>query len=750
MTDQNEHRSASDGRNRSVFYRNLANLLVFSLFFNLLPMVASTQVMGSEADQPQQSARETTSPQDGAVAEIDVRPLKQGAPVQRELSGGQKHCYRLRLGADQFLRVTIEQQGIDVVVQIMGPDGKQTLDFDSERRSQVEEQVSLVAQAAGDYQLVVQPKRKSAAAGSYKIRIEELRAATDNDRALHEAYKLNQEASKLFGAGKYNEALPPVQRALEILERILGPDNIGVTDALNRLAVLYAIKSEHVKAEPLYQRALLIREKALGPDHPEIAISLNNLAILYKNRGEFAKAEPLFQRALQIREKAFGPNHQEVAASLINFANLYLEKGEYTNAEPLYLRAIDINQQFLGPDDPAVATPLNNLANVYRKKGDYAKAEPLYQRALQIREKALGPDHLEVAHTLNNLGAIYNIKGDYAKAEPLLERALHIKEKALGPEHPEVASTLVNLAIFYDDQRDYAKAELLYQRALSIQEKKLGPNHSEVARNLFNLAALYHQTGDYAKAEPLYQRALSIQEKVLGPNHLDVAMCIHHLALLYATKGDIAQAVTFQLRANAQLEHNFDLNLALGSERHKLAYLALFSKQTDFTLWLHRQAAPGDAQALNLAFTTLLRRKGRGLDAMANTIATLRRHATAQDRDLFDQLEEARSQLAAIVLRESDSAKPETYRTRIKPIEERIEDLEARLSARSAEFRVQTQPVTLSAVQSVLPTGSVLIEFVTYTPRDPRTGKSQPPRYLAYLLTAQGKPKGVDLGEAAP
>src|SRR5262249_31881992 len=43
-----------------------------------------------------------------------------------------------------------------------------------------------------------------------------------------------------------------------------------------------------------------------------------------------------------------------------------------------------------------------------------------------------------------------------------------------------------------------------------------------------------------------------------------------------------------------------------------------------------------------------------------------------------------------------------------------------------------------------------LIEFVIYTPQDPRTEKTQPPRYLAYILAAQGQPKWVDLGEAAP
>jgi CHAT domain-containing protein len=73
------------------------------------------------------------------------------------------------------------------------------------------------------------------------------------------------------------------------------------------------------------------------------------------------------------------------------------------------------------------------------------------------------------------------------------------------------------------------------------------------------------------------------------------------------------------------------------------------------------------------------------------------------------------------------------------------------LSARSPEFHAQAQPVTLDAVQSALPAGSALVEFAVYTPLDLRNENNKlPPRYLAYLLEAQGRPKWTDLGETAP
>jgi len=748
-----------------------------------LPRQASWRMPGSQLAQ---------HPLD-ADNEQDAQPLEQGKPIKRELAGEQTHTYRIGLCADQFLRVIVEQDGIDVAAQVLGPDGKQIMEFDSESRNQGEESILQVTEAAGDYRLVVRPKQKGAPAGRYEIRIEELRAATETDRALHEARILYEKANNLRRMGKYDEALPLTERALEIRERILGPDHHEVATALNRLAVLYSIKGEYAKAEPLYQRALFIQEKTFGADHPEVSTSLNNLAILYKSRGEYAKAEPLYQRALFIREKAFGPDHSEVSNSLHNLASLYFDKGEYAKAEPLYQRALLIKEKMLGlnhlevtrslnnlailynfkgdyakaeplfqralaiwekalgPEHPDVASPLNNLASLYDAKGDSAKAEPLFQRALAIKEKALGPEHPAVANSLGGLATLYSSKGDYAQAEALFQRAMAIEEKALGPEHPAVASSLNNLASLYYKRRDYAQAEALFQRALAIKEKALGPEHPAVASSLNNLASLYYKRRDYANAEPLFQRALAIWEKALGSEHPDVAGSLDNLAALYSAKGDIARAITFQSRANTVGERSLTLNLAIGSERQKLAYLALFSKQIDFTLSLHNRLAPRDPQALDLAFTTLLRRKGRGLDAMTDTIGALRRRASPENQAFFDRLAEARARLAAFALRGSDAAKPDTYRAQLKLLEEEIERREAELSARSDEFRAQAQPVTLAVVQAALPADSVLVEFAVYTPQDPWNDKNNlPPHYVAYLLAAQGQPRGVDLGEAAP
>ena len=52
----------------------------------------------------------------------------------------------------------IEQRGIDVVVQLLGADGKSIADFDGEISNEGKEKIELVAETAGSYRLLVKAK----------------------------------------------------------------------------------------------------------------------------------------------------------------------------------------------------------------------------------------------------------------------------------------------------------------------------------------------------------------------------------------------------------------------------------------------------------------------------------------------------------------------------------------------------------------------------------------------------------------
>jgi CHAT domain-containing protein/Flp pilus assembly protein TadD len=680
--------------------------------------------------------------------EQDIRLLEPGKSIERELAGGQTHTYQITLAEGQFLNVIVEQRGIDVVIKLLGPDGKQIAEFDSEIRKRGQETVSQVAEVAGSYRLNVLAKKKEAPAGSYEIQLMELHTATEKERVLQNARNLFVESHKLYFAGKYDEARPLAERALAIREKALGPDHRDVAASLNTLGTLHLSKGDYAKAESLYQRALVIWEKTLGSEHLRVADALNNLAIVYRNKGDYSRAESLYQRALAIVEKMLGPEDLALAAYLNNLAYLnYYNKGDYAKADLLYQRALTIKEKALGPEHPDVALSLQNLALLYSDKGDYIKAESMYQHVLAIMEKAHGPEHPDMALPFNNLARLYRDKGDYEKAEPLFQRALIIWEKVRGSGHALTAFAIDDLARLYRDKGDYEKAESMYRRALDIREKALGPEHPDVGASLNGIADLYLAKGDYLKAEPLCNRALMIKERTLGPDHFSIAYSLNSLAMLYAMKGDATQAVTFQSRASAVSERNLVINFATGSERQKLAYIATLSGQANQTVSLHVHSASNDPVACSLATTTVLQRKGRILDVMSDNLGTLRRRFNAQDQSLLNYLISTRAELATLMLRGPSASNPAQYQAEIKGLREQIEKQEAEISARSAEFRTQSRPVTLEAVQAAIPQDAMLVEFFSYLSYNAKNGKWGTSRYLAYAFGCRDDPGWVDLGE---
>jgi CHAT domain-containing protein/Tfp pilus assembly protein PilF len=763
-------------------------------------------------------------------AVVDLEPDHR---VHGEFVRDEKHSYRLMLAADALADVQLEQHGVELSIRLLNRDGSELVNLTNPTLPGEARELTFIAPAAGEYLLVVSPAAHNAAIGQYEVLFASPRVPSSSERTLEEARVLAMTATELTRQGRYDDALQPATRSLDLRESVLGPEHRLVADSLHQLADLHNNKGNYQESESINLRALAIREKTLGADHPDVAESLVSLGVVSDGKGEYARAESSLQRALGILEHALGPIHASVGAALGSSGRLYTDKGEYTKAEsvlqhaleiqeralgadhlavgttvgnlgalnyfrgdyasaesyyrralsicekqlgpehpnvgksvhnlavvydrtgdyaqaePLYQRAVTTWEKSLGSDHPNVATALNNLADLYGKKGDNAKGIPLYWRALAIREKRLGANHRDVAWTLSHLGQALLGKGDDAQAVSLQRRALAIREQALGPDHPDVADSLRKLAGLLMRQGEYAKAEPLFRRAAAILEKALGPNHSDVAQVLNNLAELYGQERDYEHAEPLYRRALAIGEGSVGPAHPDVAVSLNGLAAWYRRNGDVEQALAYLTRYLDITERNLTRNLPLGSERQKIGYLRLFSFDTDNALSMHLLRAPADPAAVHLALTTLLRRKGRALDSMAENVATLRSRATLEDQALFDHLLDTRSQYATLILRGPQKDEV-AYQERARQLEERIDGLEAELSLRSAQFRAQSRSVTLEAVQAALPVGATLVEYALYRSTEPEAvGGDNEPRYAAYLLARQHPPRWVDLGKAS-
>ncbi|MEM2002205.1 MAG: tetratricopeptide repeat protein [Candidatus Methanomethylicaceae archaeon] len=347
------------------------------------------------------------------------------------MSGGEAHVYRLALAVGQYVRVVVAQRGIDVVVRLFGPDGREIVEVDSPTGTQGEEVVSHVADATGTYRLEVRPLEKEAPPGRYEIRIEELRQADEQDRtrvaaqralaqaellraqgtaeSLRQAIAKYEEAARLFQAlgdrrqaamcffvvgasfirlGEYRNALDSFLRALPLFQALEDRQNEGRT--LIGIGWVYDALGERQKALEYYGQALPIH-RAVGNRAGE-ATTLNNIGLVYDDLGERQKALEYFGQALPIR-RAVGDRAGE-ATTLNNIGFVYYALGERQKALEYCGQALPIFRAVGNREGEAVV--LGNLAVLKRALGDLAEARAHLEGALRLLESlraaAPGPE----------------------------------------------------------------------------------------------------------------------------------------------------------------------------------------------------------------------------------------------------------------------------------------------------------------------------------------------------------------------
>ncbi|NER93637.1 MAG: tetratricopeptide repeat protein [Symploca sp. SIO1B1] len=561
---------------------------------------------------------------------------------------------------------------------------------------------------------------------------------------------LNSLAELYKDQERYEEAETFYRQALEMNKRLFGQEHHSIATSLDNLAELYKDQGKYKAAETLYYQALEMRKQLFGLVHLHVAISFSNLAELYKDRVRYEEAETLYRQALEINKQLFGLKHPRVAHSLTSLGWLYWNQGRYEEAEPLYQQALEVNKQLFGLEHPDVATSLHNLAFLYNSQGRYAEAETIFHQALEMRKRLLGEEHSRVAISLGTLAQLYWNQGKYEEAETLYQQALEMIKQFFGEEHSYVAISLNELATLYSNQGRYAEAELLSRQALEIMKRTLGREHPYVATGLNNVAELYQDQGRYKEAEPLYHQALEMMKRTLGQEHPNVATNLENLARLYWNQNKTSLAIENLTQALAIEETNLVYNAFAGFERQKRNYLEKteLAATNDVNLSLHLNSAPNDPQAANLGFDTILQRKGRVLSFFSSSLQNLHQSSEPEDKKLLNELTAAYRQLANLIYNRPEKLQLKQYKNRVASLEEKVGELEGKLSKRSKDFLQKFQTPSINSIQEILPADNVLVEFAKYRPYNPKANGSGKPHYAAYILTPQGEPQGIDLGEA--
>lgn len=228
-----------------------------------------------------------------------------------------------------------------------------------------------------------------------RLRNDLMEAATHFERALRIEVTARRHAA-LAGAlqslGRDDEARDHWGKAVQI-SAAADPDGLETGRMRNGLGNVLLEMGDPTAASGEFERALHIVEGLLGPEHSEAAELHNNLGSALQALGDHAAARKHAELALAVSRAALGPSAPDVGIRLNNLAIVMRAQGDLKGARTALESALRLGVTELGPDHPALALWHYNLGRVLGDMDEPAEAQRNFVLALRISETALGPEH---------------------------------------------------------------------------------------------------------------------------------------------------------------------------------------------------------------------------------------------------------------------------------------------------------------------------------------------------------------------
>lgn len=265
--------------------------------------------------------------------------------------------------------------------------------------------------------------------------VERLRAARDGyaKRGAEDQNTvtiLGELSSALERAGQGEQALAFARRAVEVGERVLGPEHPALISPLQAVATLLAQQERVPEALVEARRSLDIAERRNG----DVGIALIRLAFTLMSAGELAGAEALVTRATPLIDAHDGPR-SALAGNVYMLRGLFrgqLNRHEEAIAD--FLHALDIQRAWESPESPSFIDLFEYLGRSQRALGRYDDAARSFSEAKAIRARQ--PDHKPVDDVAaeTELGGTLVDAGRIDEGLPHLERALELSRTGTDVE----------------------------------------------------------------------------------------------------------------------------------------------------------------------------------------------------------------------------------------------------------------------------------------------------------------------------
>ena len=351
-----------------------------------------------------------------------VPELKLNQPVSRTLRGRETHRFTVSLLAEEYLHVTVQQQGIDVVLAAIGNHQKEPLVIDRPNGAYGREGLSFIANYEQKVVLRINSLEPQANQGSYSIMVDVRRRSAPEDRKIMAAELeiTRAEESRSKGLPKdLQRAIDEFQRALSLWRDLKDPYEQSV--ALYALALTYRFTTDYQKSVSASLEGLALM-KEMGDSHLEAAL-LTGLGWGYVYLGDTEQAFDSFSRALTLR-RLIGDKHGE-ALTLYGIGWFYALTDDNEKALEIFDLTLSLRRALKARTGEALTRV--GIAKILHRLGKNDEAINHLTEAVKILRTSNFRNGL--AEVLSSLGWVEHARGQHESAIYHFQEALELWQR---------------------------------------------------------------------------------------------------------------------------------------------------------------------------------------------------------------------------------------------------------------------------------------------------------------------------------
>ncbi|KAL5552435.1 hypothetical protein UlMin_002611 [Ulmus minor] len=334
------------------------------------------------------------------------------------------------------------------------------------------------------------------------------RCAVEGEPSLDLAMSLHVLAAIYCSLGRFEEAVPVLERAIQVPDVPRGADHaLAAFSGHMQLGDTFSMLGQVDRSIACYEEGLKIQIEALGDTDPRVGETCRYLAEAHVQAMQFDRAEELCKKTLEIHRVHSEPASLEEAADRRLMALICEAKGDYeASLEHLVLASMAMIAN--GQDNEVAAIDVS-IGNIYMSLCRFDEAIFSYQKALTVFKSAKGDNHPSVASVFVRLADLYHRTGKLRESKSYCENALRIYAKPVpGTTAEEIAGGLSEISAIYESVDEPEEALKLLQKAMKLLEDKPG-QQSTIAGIEARMGVMYYMTGRYEEARSSFGSAIA-------------------------------------------------------------------------------------------------------------------------------------------------------------------------------------------------------------------------------------------------